>query len=100
MNNPTQRKEITSVLTPAGFHTYLKGNRHMEMKDTISVKSLIVFVLLGNYMRFIILLHKLYFAFQKTYNKWFAGAQLISLLDLVLSLPEGAETDLLQNSDR
>ncbi|XP_011247712.1 glomulin isoform X2 [Mus musculus] len=39
-------------------------------------------------------------SFKKTYNKWFAGAQLISLLDLVLSLPEGAETDLLQNSDR
>ncbi|KAM7099429.1 glomulin isoform 3-T3 [Molossus nigricans] len=33
-------------------------------------------------------------------NKWFTGPQLISLLDLVLSLPEGAETDLLQNSDR
>ncbi|XP_060237074.1 glomulin isoform X2 [Meriones unguiculatus] len=39
-------------------------------------------------------------SFKKTYNKWFAGAQLTSLLDLVLSLPEGAETDLLQNSDR
>ncbi|XP_008584955.1 PREDICTED: glomulin, partial [Galeopterus variegatus] len=35
-----------------------------------------------------------------TYNKWFTGPQLISLLDLVLFLPEGAETDLLQNSDR
>uniref|UniRef100_A0A8C8ZSJ0 Glomulin, FKBP associated protein n=1 Tax=Prolemur simus TaxID=1328070 RepID=A0A8C8ZSJ0_PROSS len=33
-------------------------------------------------------------------NKWFTGPQLISLLDLVLCLPEGAETDLLQNSDR
>ncbi|XP_074226046.1 glomulin [Camelus bactrianus] len=33
-------------------------------------------------------------------NKWFTGPQLISLLDLVLLLPEGAETDLLQNSDR
>ncbi|XP_066232902.1 glomulin isoform X4 [Saccopteryx leptura] len=33
-------------------------------------------------------------------NKWFTGPQLISLLDLVLFLPEGAETDLLQNSDR
>ncbi|NXP89579.1 GLMN protein, partial [Passerina amoena] len=31
---------------------------------------------------------------------WFTGHHLISLLDLVLSLPEGAETDLLQNSDR
>ncbi|NWU98000.1 GLMN protein, partial [Upupa epops] len=31
---------------------------------------------------------------------WFTGHQLISLLDLVLLLPEGAETDLLQNSDR
>ncbi|KAM7326653.1 hypothetical protein ACRRTK_015131 [Alexandromys fortis] len=39
-------------------------------------------------------------SFKKTSNKWFAGPQLISLLDLVLSLPEGAETDLLQNSDR
>ncbi|XP_010801597.1 glomulin isoform X2 [Bos indicus x Bos taurus] len=37
---------------------------------------------------------------QKTQNKWFTGPQLISLLDLVLVLPEGAETDLLQNSDR
>ncbi|XP_042636241.1 glomulin [Orycteropus afer afer] len=33
-------------------------------------------------------------------NKWFTGPKLISLLDLVLFLPEGAETDLLQNSDR
>ncbi|XP_075414534.1 glomulin [Tenrec ecaudatus] len=33
-------------------------------------------------------------------DKWFAGPQLVSLLDLVLILPEGAETDLLQNSDR
>ncbi|XP_069863753.1 glomulin [Dipodomys merriami] len=39
-------------------------------------------------------------SFKKTYNKWFTGPQLISLLDLVLLLPEGAETDLLQNSDR
>lgn len=37
---------------------------------------------------------------KKTHNKWFTGPQLISLLDLVLVLPEGAETDLLQNSDR
>ncbi|XP_055259529.1 glomulin isoform X1 [Moschus berezovskii] len=37
---------------------------------------------------------------KKTHNKWFTGPQLISLLDLVLFLPEGAETDLLQNSDR
>ncbi|XP_068821459.1 glomulin isoform X1 [Capricornis sumatraensis] len=37
---------------------------------------------------------------KKTHNKWFTGPQLISLLDLVLILPEGAETDLLQNSDR
>nr|XP_005894737.1 PREDICTED: glomulin isoform X2 [Bos mutus] len=37
---------------------------------------------------------------KKTQNKWFTGPQLISLLDLVLVLPEGAETDLLQNSDR
>uniref|UniRef100_A0A8C0MNH5 Glomulin, FKBP associated protein n=1 Tax=Canis lupus familiaris TaxID=9615 RepID=A0A8C0MNH5_CANLF len=36
----------------------------------------------------------------RTHNKWFTGPQLISLLDLVLFLPEGAETDLLQNSDR
>ncbi|XP_072199402.1 glomulin [Excalfactoria chinensis] len=33
-------------------------------------------------------------------NVWFTGHHLISLLDLVLLLPEGAETDLLQNSDR
>ncbi|XP_054835509.1 glomulin isoform X2 [Eublepharis macularius] len=33
-------------------------------------------------------------------SKCFTGLQLISLLDMVLSLPEGAETDLLQNSDR
>uniref|UniRef100_A0A8B9T3M5 Glomulin, FKBP associated protein n=1 Tax=Anas platyrhynchos TaxID=8839 RepID=A0A8B9T3M5_ANAPL len=33
-------------------------------------------------------------------NVWFTGHHLISLLDLVLFLPEGAETDLLQNSDR
>ncbi|XP_015356377.1 glomulin isoform X1 [Marmota marmota marmota] len=39
-------------------------------------------------------------SFKKTKNKWFTGPQLISLLDLVLFLPEGAETDLLQNSDR
>uniref|UniRef100_A0A8C0KJX1 Glomulin, FKBP associated protein n=1 Tax=Canis lupus dingo TaxID=286419 RepID=A0A8C0KJX1_CANLU len=37
---------------------------------------------------------------KRTHNKWFTGPQLISLLDLVLFLPEGAETDLLQNSDR
>lgn len=40
-------------------------------------------------------------SFKKAYtNKWFTGPHLISLLDLVLSLPEGAETDLLQHSDR
>ncbi|XP_064227207.1 glomulin [Aotus nancymaae] len=40
-------------------------------------------------------------SFKRTHNKkWFTGPQLISLLDLVLFLPEGAETDLLQNSDR
>ncbi|XP_030350869.1 glomulin isoform X2 [Strigops habroptila] len=33
-------------------------------------------------------------------NTWFTGHHLISLLDLVLLLPEGAETDLLQHSDR
>ncbi|XP_070602657.1 glomulin [Erythrolamprus reginae] len=33
-------------------------------------------------------------------SKFFTGLQLVSLLDLVLSLPEGAETDLLQQSDR
>ncbi|GCB75039.1 hypothetical protein scyTo_0018946 [Scyliorhinus torazame] len=31
---------------------------------------------------------------------WFSGPQLMPLLHTVLSLPEGAETDLLQNSDR
>ncbi|KAM8930035.1 glomulin [Pelodytes ibericus] len=33
-------------------------------------------------------------------NKLFVGPRLISLLHMVLFLPEGAETDLLQNSDR
>ncbi|XP_067892881.1 glomulin, FKBP associated protein a [Heterodontus francisci] len=33
-------------------------------------------------------------------NVWFSGSQLIPLLHSVLSLPEGAETDLLQNTDR
>ncbi|XP_078075018.1 glomulin, FKBP associated protein a [Mustelus asterias] len=33
-------------------------------------------------------------------NVWFSGPQLMPLLHTVLSLPEGAETDLLQNSDR
>ncbi|XP_073932582.1 glomulin isoform X2 [Castor canadensis] len=44
--------------------------------------------------------NQIHLSFKKTYNKWFTGPQLISLLDLVLFLPEGAETDLLQNSDR
>jgi hypothetical protein len=39
-------------------------------------------------------------SFKKTYNKWFTGPQLVSLLDWVLFLPESAETDLLQNSDK
>lgn len=43
----------------------------------------------------------LYVAFQSTTgSKVFTGLQLASLLDIILSLPEGAETDLLQNSDR
>uniref|UniRef100_A0A4W3HGS7 Glomulin, FKBP associated protein a n=1 Tax=Callorhinchus milii TaxID=7868 RepID=A0A4W3HGS7_CALMI len=33
-------------------------------------------------------------------NVWFSDPHLITLLHSVLSLPEGAETDLLQNSDR
>ncbi|XP_064416125.1 glomulin, FKBP associated protein a isoform X1 [Latimeria chalumnae] len=33
-------------------------------------------------------------------NVWFSGLRLIPLLHIALSLPEGAETDLLQNSDR
>ncbi|XP_075689324.1 glomulin isoform X1 [Rhinoderma darwinii] len=33
-------------------------------------------------------------------NKWFLGTRLAPLLHLALSLPEGAETDLLQTSDR
>uniref|UniRef100_A0A8D0E851 Glomulin, FKBP associated protein n=1 Tax=Salvator merianae TaxID=96440 RepID=A0A8D0E851_SALMN len=33
-------------------------------------------------------------------SKFFTGLQLVSLLDIVFSLPEDAETDLLQNSDR
>lgn len=59
--------------------------------------------LLLHYLRpkFCTQLRFLYFFFQKEYNNiWFTGHHLISLLDLVLSLPEGAETDLLQNSDR
>lgn len=59
--------------------------------------------LLLHYLRpkFCTQLRFLYFFFQKEYdNVWFTGHHLISLLDLVLSLPEGAETDLLQNSDR
>ncbi|KAL9846240.1 glomulin isoform 1-T3 [Geothlypis trichas] len=44
---------------------------------------------------------QIHLALMKEYdNIWFTGHHLISLLDLVLSLPEGAETDLLQNSDR
>ncbi|KAM3668767.1 glomulin isoform 2-T3 [Ammospiza maritima maritima] len=44
---------------------------------------------------------QIHLALTKEYdNIWFTGHHLISLLDLVLSLPEGAETDLLQNSDR
>ncbi|NWV65590.1 GLMN protein, partial [Malurus elegans] len=44
---------------------------------------------------------QIHLALKKEYdNIWFTGHHLISLLDLVLSLPEGAETDLLQNSDR
>ncbi|XP_072275986.1 glomulin [Pyxicephalus adspersus] len=35
-----------------------------------------------------------------TPNKWFLGTRLTPLLHMVLSLQEGAETDLLQNSDR
>ncbi|CAI9621018.1 unnamed protein product [Staurois parvus] len=35
-----------------------------------------------------------------TQNRWFLGTRLTPLLHMVLSLPEGAETDLLQNSDR
>lgn len=46
-------------------------------------------------------LNFLYRFFQKACdNIWFTGHHLVSLLDLVLLLPEGAETDLLQNSDR
>ncbi|XP_018420581.1 PREDICTED: glomulin [Nanorana parkeri] len=35
-----------------------------------------------------------------TQNRWFLGTRLTPLLHMVLSLPEEAETDLLQNSDR
>ncbi|KAM9324765.1 glomulin [Gastrophryne carolinensis] len=35
-----------------------------------------------------------------TQNRWFSGTRLLPLLHQVLTLPEGAETDLLQNSDR
>ncbi|XP_008295535.1 glomulin-like [Stegastes partitus] len=33
-------------------------------------------------------------------NKWFLGAELLSLLGLVLCLPQGAETDLLNSMDK
>ncbi|XP_059196955.1 glomulin-like [Centropristis striata] len=33
-------------------------------------------------------------------NKWFLGEEFLSLLDLVLCFPQGAETDLLNNMDR
>ncbi|XP_071343353.1 glomulin-like [Trachinotus anak] len=33
-------------------------------------------------------------------NKWFLGESILSLLGLVLCLPQGAETDLLNNMDR
>ncbi|XP_040215965.1 glomulin [Rana temporaria] len=36
----------------------------------------------------------------ETQNRWFLGTRLTPLLHMVLLLPEGAETDLLQNSDR
>ncbi|KAG8436725.1 hypothetical protein GDO86_007713 [Hymenochirus boettgeri] len=36
----------------------------------------------------------------KAISKWFSGPRLTPLLHMVLSLPEGAETDLLQYSDR
>ncbi|KAM5147778.1 glomulin [Mantella aurantiaca] len=36
----------------------------------------------------------------ETQNQWFLGTRLTPLLHMILSLPEGAETDLLQNSDR
>ncbi|XP_068098713.1 glomulin [Hyperolius riggenbachi] len=35
-----------------------------------------------------------------TQNRWFLGTRLTPLLHMVLSLPDGAETDLLQSSDR
>ncbi|NXG24110.1 GLMN protein, partial [Grallaria varia] len=44
---------------------------------------------------------QIHLSLTKEYDSiWFTGHHLISLLDLVLSLPEGAETDLLQSSDR
>ncbi|KAM4641494.1 glomulin isoform 1-T2 [Discoglossus pictus] len=36
----------------------------------------------------------------KSNNKWFLGSRLIPLLHMVLSLPEGPESDLLQCSDK
>jgi len=33
-------------------------------------------------------------------NKWFMGMELLPLLDLVLCLPQGAETDLLTGMDK
>ncbi|NWW42988.1 GLMN protein, partial [Pedionomus torquatus] len=43
---------------------------------------------------------QIHLSLTKACDIWFTGHHLISLLDLVLLLPEGAETDLLQNSDR
>ncbi|XP_053549977.1 glomulin [Bombina bombina] len=37
---------------------------------------------------------------EESSNKWFLGPRLIPLLHMVFSLPQGAETDLLQNSDK
>ncbi|XP_063284454.1 glomulin [Pelobates fuscus] len=67
------------------FRCLLKTSNHSGVEGYViqNIKNQIDFALKAN-----------------TNNKWFVGPRLIPLLHIVLSLPEGAETDLLQNSDR
>ncbi|XP_063746841.1 glomulin-like isoform X2 [Eleginops maclovinus] len=44
--------------------------------------------------------NQLEFSMKGSANKWFLGEELLPLLGLVLSLPQGAETDLLNNMDK
>ncbi|KFQ28667.1 Glomulin, partial [Merops nubicus] len=76
------------------FRCLLKTSNHAGVEGYIikNIKDQIHLSLTLNFF---------YFFFHKGRdNIWFTGHHLISLLDTVLSLPEGAETDLLQNSDR